>query len=122
MSNLKEMTCIVCPNSCRLRVAYNDKKVTEVSDALCRKGIEYAENEIFNPVRSLTTTVKVKNGILPLVSVRSNKPIPKDKIMEAVKLVKALELEAPVRQHQAVLNNILGTGADIITTREIEKA
>ena len=121
MSKVKELTCIVCPNSCRLRVAYDEKKIIEVIDGLCERGSEYAENEILHPVRSLTTTIKVRGGNIPLASVRSDKPIPKEKIFEAVKILRELVVDAPVQYHQILVNDILETGANIISTREIEK-
>lgn len=113
----KEMTCIVCPNGCRLEVTYED--TITVKNALCPRGVEYARNELMNPVRYLTSTVKVTEGVLPLVSVRSNKPLPKDKLAEVVQFLKNIKLKAPVQFHQIVCQDVLGTGADIITTREV---
>jgi CxxC motif-containing protein len=116
----KEMTCIVCPNGCKLEVTYEKDSIT-VKNALCPRGDEYARNELINPVRNVTSTVKVQGGVLQLVSVRSNKPVPKAKMVEIVEALKEVELKAPVGFHQIVYSNILGTGADIITTREVKK-
>lgn len=120
MDTKKEIICIVCPNGCRMNVTINEQnKVTHVDNALCRNGRTYAENEIQCPQRSLTSTIKVEGGSLPLVSVRSNKPIPKDKLLEAVKLLRTILLTAPVDYHQVIVSNILDTGADIITTKQV---
>ncbi len=119
MKSEKEMTCIICPNGCKLEVTYGDTFI--VKNALCPKGEEYARSELINPVRNLTSTVKVNKGVLSLVSVRSNKPIPKGKMFKIMELLKDVELEAPVGFHQAVIRDILGTGADIITTREVKR-
>jgi CxxC motif-containing protein len=113
----KEMTCIICPNGCKLEVIYEDSLV--VKNAMCPKGEEYARSELLSPVRNLTSTVKVNKGVLPLVSVRSDRPVPKEKMFEIVRFLKDIELEAPVGFHQTVCEDILGTGADIITTREV---
>jgi len=115
----KQMICIVCPNGCELEVTYKD--TITVKNALCSKGVEYARNELMNPVRNLTSTVKVVGGVLPLVSVRSNKPVPKDKLIEIVQLLKTIELKAPVQFHQIVYKDVLSTGADIIATRQVDK-
>jgi CxxC motif-containing protein len=114
----KEMTCIICPNGCKLEVIYEDSLV--VRNALCPKGEEYARSELLSPVRNFTSTVKVNKGVLSLVSVRSDRPVPKEKMFEIVRFLKDIELEAPVRFHQTVCKDILGTGADIITTREVK--
>ncbi|HOQ00852.1 MAG TPA: DUF1667 domain-containing protein [Acetivibrio clariflavus] len=115
----KQMTCIVCPNGCELEVTYENSVI--VKNALCPKGVEYARNELINPVRFLTSTVKVAGGVLPLVSVRSNKPVPKGKLIEIVQMLKNIELKAPVQFYQIVCKDVLGTGADIIATRSVDK-
>ncbi|WP_027628079.1 DUF1667 domain-containing protein [Ruminiclostridium cellobioparum] len=123
MKTNREMVCIVCPNGCRLNVFVDEQnRVTRVENALCRNGRTYAEDEVQCPKRSLTSTVKVKGGTHPLVSVRSSKPIPREKLQEAVDTLRVLELTAPVDFHQVVVSDILGTGADIVTTRQIAKA
>ncbi|EMS72158.1 DUF1667 domain-containing protein [Ruminiclostridium cellobioparum] len=123
MKTNREMVCIVCPNGCRLNVFVDEQnRVTRVENALCRNGKTYAEDEVQCPKRSLTSTVKVKDGTHPLVSVRSSKPIPKEKLQEAVDTLRLLELTAPVDFHQVIVSDIMGTGADIVTTRQIAKA
>jgi CxxC motif-containing protein len=120
MKTDREIVCIVCPNGCRMKVFVDEQnRVAHVDNALCRNGRTYAENEVQCPKRSLTSTIKVKGGTHPLVSVRSNKPIPKEKIQEAVKALREIELAAPVEFHQVEVSDILGTGADIITTKQI---
>lgn len=120
MNNERDMNCIVCPNSCCLKVIFNDKEVLEVSGALCQRGVEYAKSEIINPVRNLITTVRVKGGVLPLVSVRSDSLIPKSKLLQAVKALQDIEIEAPIAFHQVIFENILDTGANIIATKEVK--
>lgn len=115
----KEMICIVCPNGCKLEVTYED--TITVKNALCPKGMQYARDELLNPVRNLTSTVKVLEGVLPLVSVRSNKPVPKDKLVEIVRFLKTIEIKAPVEFQQIIYEDIFNTGVDIIATRRVEK-
>lgn len=122
MNNSRDIVCIVCPNGCRMKVSVNDEnKVTLVENALCERGKEYATDEVQYPKRSLTSTIKVIGGELPLVSVRSDKTIPKDKIKEAIIELRKLELQAPIKYHQVIVRDILGTGASIITTKQVLK-
>jgi CxxC motif-containing protein len=120
MNSSREMTCIVCPNGCMLTVEAGGCE-PQVSGALCKKGVEYARMELLNPVRTLATTVKVTGGELPLASVRTVKPIPKALLRQAVELISQITLEAPVAFHQVVFRDLLGTGADVVATREIQK-
>jgi len=61
----KELICIVCPNSCELAAEFKDGKI-EVTGALCKRGYQYAEQEMTNPMRTIATSVLVENGELPL--------------------------------------------------------
>ncbi|PYG89857.1 CxxC motif-containing protein [Ruminiclostridium sufflavum DSM 19573] len=123
MDDSREIVCIVCPNGCRMNVVINhdNNKVEMVENALCEKGKAYARDEIQCPKRSLTSTVKVIDGVLPLVSVRSDKPLPKEKIREAAVELRKIELQAPIIYHQVIVSNLLGTGANIIATKEVSK-
>ena len=117
----KEMICIVCPMGCYLTVAYVGKKISDVSGNRCKVGLEYAEKEMSNPERTLTTTVKVKHGHLPLVSVRTNKPIPKSRIFDAMNLLAKIEVEAPIKIREPIIQNIFDTGVNVVATRNISK-
>jgi CxxC motif-containing protein len=116
----KEIICTICPNGCRMNVSINEEDVvTSVENALCERGRKYAVDEVQYPKRSLTSTVKVKGGVFPLVSVRSDKTIPKEKLREVIIELRKLELEAPVKYHQVIACDILGTGANIIATKQV---
>lgn len=120
MKNNREIVCIICPNGCRMNVSVNEKnQVTLVENALCERGKTYARDEIQYPRRSLTSTVRVIGGEFPLVSVRSDRTIPKEKIKDALIELRKVELQAPIKYHQVVVSNILGTDANIITTKEV---
>ncbi len=116
----KEMICIGCPMGCYLSVDYVGTKIFDVSGNRCKVGLEYVEKEISKPERTLTTTVKVKNGNLPLVSVRTDKPIPKSRIFDVMNLLAKVEAEAPIKIHELIIQNIC-TGVNIVATKNISK-
>lgn len=116
----QEMICIGCPMGCYLTVDYVNTRIVGVSGNRCKFGVEYAEKEIFNPERILTTSVKVRNGSLPLVSVRTDKPIPKSRILEAMNLVANVEVEAPIKIHEPIIKNIF-PGVNVVATKNILK-
>ncbi|MCK4885452.1 DUF1667 domain-containing protein [Candidatus Bathyarchaeota archaeon] len=117
----KEMICIGCPLGCPLTVDYTQKTVQRISGNRCNLGLEYAKKEIFNPERTLTTTVKIKNGHLPLVSVRTSKPIPKNRIFDAMNLLAKVEIEAPITIGEKIIQNLFDTNASIVATKNILK-
>jgi CxxC motif-containing protein len=117
----KEMICIGCPLGCSLSVEYVGKTIHQVTGNRCKVGLDYAEKEVFNPARTLTTTVRVKNGHLPLVSVRTNKPLPKNRIFDAMTLLAKVEVEAPVRIGDEIVQNIFDTNVSIVATKNVLK-
>ncbi|MBQ4075238.1 MAG: DUF1667 domain-containing protein [Clostridia bacterium] len=114
---MKELVCIVCPKGCRLQVdVENDYAVTGNA---CPRGAVYGHNEIKNPTRVLTSTVKVQGGLYRRCPVKSDIAVPKGKLMEIVTLLNQVELTAPVSIGQVVLPHPAGTDANIIATKEM---
>lgn len=112
-----EMVCIGCPKGCRLCVDVdNDYKVTGNS---CNVGAEYGRNELKNPTRVLTTTVRIKNAIHHQLPVHSSAPLPKAMLIEAVKALKDIEVSSPVKVDEVIVKNILDTGIDIVSSRNM---
>jgi CxxC motif-containing protein len=117
----KEFICIVCPNSCRIAVEYDGQEIKYIEGAQCKKGEEFIRNEIKNPLRTFTGSVKCKNGDYQLVSVKTNKPIPKKYIKQVAQKTHELVVEAPVEIGQVIISDILGQDADLVATRKLRK-
>jgi len=113
---MKELTCIVCPRGCRLQVD-DDMNVT---GNFCPRGKTYAISELTNPVRVVTTSIRVTNRPHTLVSVKTTNPIPKQKIFDVMREIDKITVEAPVRIGQVVKANILGLESDIVITKNID--
>ncbi|MDD3839837.1 MAG: DUF1667 domain-containing protein [Clostridia bacterium] len=118
MMEQKKVTCVVCPIGCEILVKGDKQRIVQISGIKCKRGEQYAVSEFLNPMRILTTTVKTRNYHLPVVSVRSNKPIPKDLMFECMDALKKVEIESPLEIGQVVIQNILDSGADIVVTKD----
>jgi CxxC motif-containing protein len=94
-------------------------EVTEVTGNGCKRGIPHAMAEAVNPVRTLTTTVRLCGADRPLLPVRTNKPVPRALLREMVQLLNGITVSAPVEEGSIVVADILGTGADIVATRPV---
>ena len=116
-----EMICIGCPMGCYLTVDCDGKKIKTVEGNRCQVGLDYAQKEITNPERTLTSTVKVKNGHLPLVSVRTNKPISKSRIFDVMKLLAKVEVDAPIEIGDEIVPNLFDSGVSVVATKNIVK-
>ena len=121
MTEVKELTCISCPLGCSLTVTMEGKEVVKVEGNTCPKGKAYGEKEVTNPTRIVTSSVKVRGGILPVVSVKTASDIPKEKIAECSRALKGIQIDAPVKIGDTVLRNVGGTGVDMIATRNVSK-
>ena len=115
----KEIICTVCPRGCRIMAEGDGKTVTAMEGFGCKRGREYAENEYANPVRILTTTVRMKGVGNDLLPVRSSKPVPKEKLLQCMEAIRAAEVTLPVARYDVVIADICGTGADMVATKSV---
>lgn len=114
-----ELICIGCPLGCPLSVTMENGEVREVTGNTCKRGDAYARKEVTNPTRIVTSTVKVKGGRLAMASVKTASDIPKGRIFDCVKALQTVELAAPVRIGQVVLEDVAGTGVPVIATKNV---
>lgn len=121
MKNRHEFICINCPLSCSLELIEEDGEVLEVAGADCKIGERYAAEEFRDPRRVVTTTVRVKGGTLPLLPVRTIGSIPKRLVVDAVRALDRVEVEAPVEEGQVIYTDILDTGVNVISSRELDR-
>ena len=113
----KNLTCIVCPRGCTLTVTLDselENPVVSVEGQGCKRGVDYATAECTHPTRVLTTTAPtVDGGVVPC---KTNKPIPRELLFEAMEIINTLAAPATVRIGDVLIANILNTGADVVAT------
>lgn len=121
MAKKHDIVCIVCPVGCRLEVTEPDTKDGEytVTGNKCPRGEKYGKKELINPTRVLPTTVKINNGFLNRLPVRTNGEIPKGKIFEAMEVINNTVVEAPIKMGDVIIPDILGTGVDVVASRSM---
>jgi len=121
LKNKKEITCIICPIGCKILVEIEGKKLKIVNGNKCNQGITYAKSEALDPRRMLTSSVLVKNGNWPLVSVKSSQAIPKEKVFDVLNEIKKTIVEAPIYTGSVLIENVQNTKIDIIATKKINE-
>jgi len=119
---VRHFTCIVCPNGCELEARLENGQLQSVTGATCPKGEAYVRQEITDPRRTIASSVRVKGGTLPLVSVRLTQPVPKNRLFDVMNEIQKVELNAPVACGVCVIPNVLGLGSDVITTKKVSLA
>lgn len=117
----REMICIGCPLGCNLTVKIDGDNIT-VTGNTCPNGEKYAKNEVTNPTRIVTSTIKVLDGVGERVSCKTNNAIPKGKIFECMDEIRKTKVNAPIKIGDILIKDVAGTGIDIIATKNIKKA
>ena len=113
---IRELTCIVCPKGCQLRVELDDnKKVLSVEGHTCKRGETYALTECTAPKRVVTSTAPLKSG--GVVPVKTNGSIPKELMFECVELINKARVAPDAPIGTVVIADVLGTGVNVVTTR-----
>ena len=120
MGETKQLTCISCPIGCQLRVELDGKEIANVSGNQCKRGEVYARDEAVSPKRMLTSTVLARiGGTERYVPVKLSAPILKELIVDAMNQINRVIITKPTKLGSVVIKNLLGTGADVITTDEL---
>ena len=95
------------------------EKVLSAEGYSCKRGLEYANTEYAHPVRILTTLVKIAGVDNDLLPVRSNQPLPKEKLFDCMDVIRATSVQLPVKRYDVIVPNICGTGVDIVATKTV---
>lgn len=118
----KELICINCPLGCNLTVDIIEGEIRGIAGNTCSKGREYAVRELTDPRRAVTSLVRVKGGERAVVPVKTTTDIPKERIMDCIRALKAVQLDAPVSRGDLILSDVCGSGADVVATADIALA
>lgn len=116
----KTLTCIVCPMGCQIDVTLDGGKIAEITGNTCKRGHDYAETEFTNPTRTLTSTVRLTGSKTDrLLPVRTDAPIPKAKLFDAMKELDRIEVGAPVRAGDVVRADFIEKGVNLIACKTV---
>lgn len=104
----REMICIGCPLGCQLCAKLTETgEFVSVSGNTCKRGAEYARTECTDPRRTLTTTLRCADG--GVVAVKTEQPIPKDRLLEAMKQLNQMIVLLPVSIGDVLALDVFGS-------------
>ena len=116
-----ELTCIGCPMGCPLIVTMEDGAVASVTGNTCPRGDAYARRECVAPVRTVTGTVAIEGAALPVLPVRTNGEIPKTQVFDVARALRTVKVQAPIAIGDVVLQNVCGTGVDVVAAKNMAR-
>lgn len=120
---IRDMVCVVCPMGCHMVLEKDETETSgiKVLHNQCARGKVYAIEEMTAPTRMLTSTVVIEEGFLKRLPVKTTAPIPKQKIMEAMGVLDQVVVKAPIKVGDVIVENLLGTGINIVAARSMKK-
>jgi CxxC motif-containing protein len=116
----ENLICIRCPMGCMLEINYEENRIISVSGNRCQNGVKHAEKELFSPERIITTTVRMRDGIIPLLPVKTAAPVPKTMTFRIIEELSKLEITHEIKIGDIVYENILNTGINVVSCRTIQ--
>ena len=117
----KHFVCVVCPIGCEIDVIHDGSRIISMEGNKCEKSAEFVSQELIEPMRILTTTVRIEGSRWPVIPVRTDKSVPKRLLPRIVRQLRRVKLQAPINMLDVVEKDILQTGADIIATRTMPR-
>lgn len=117
ISGLKEneIVCTLCPSGCKINVLSENT----AEGYNCPNGLKFALEEMYRPMRTVTTSVKIMNGTRPLLPVRTDIPIDKSDIKKVIEISKKITVKAPIKVGDIIAGNVSENGAKLIATDDI---
>lgn len=109
-----ELVCIVCPRGCRINVENG-----VVSGNGCKRGETFALSEMTCPMRTVCSTVATTFEDYPVLPVRTNGEIPKDKIQDLMKEINAVVVDKKIKRGDVVIQKVVGTDVDVVASASI---
>jgi CxxC motif-containing protein len=116
------IVCVVCPVSCAVLVEFEGDGIIKTDHNQCKLALDYVTDELFDPRRTLTTSLPVDGGKAPLVSVKTAQGLPKDDVLSAMQSLSGIHVTAPVHIGDVIVEDVLGTGIHLVATRNVEAA
>jgi len=117
----RHFVCVVCPVGCEIDVVHDGSKIISMEGNRCEKSVEFVSQELIEPMRVLTTTVRIQESKWPVIPVRTDKAVPKRLFPRIMKRLRRIKLQAPVDMLDVVVKDVLRTGAHIIATRTMQR-
>ncbi len=117
----RHFVCVICPIGCEVDVVHDGGKIISMEGNKCKRSEEFVSQELIEPMRILTTTVRIRGARWPVIPVRTDKSVPKRLFPRIMRQLRRIELQAPVDMLDVVVKDVAGTGANIITTRTIPR-
>lgn len=121
MSIIKK-TCIVCPIGCHLEAELSESgEILSISGNTCKRGDAYMRDELTDPRRTLTSTVKLVGAANEkFLPVKTDGGISKGRLFEAMEALSKITVPVPVKRGDVIVENFLGEGVALVAGKTVD--
>lgn len=117
MNQRAQVVCVCCPRGCTVSV----DRSGSVSGNGCRNGAAYAMDQFRGPGRRFNGEVRIRRAAVERCQVKTDRPVPPDRLEEIEAVLSTMELESPVYVSQVLLRDLCGTGANLVSCSSIPR-
>ncbi len=117
----RHLVCVVCPIGCEIDVVHDGSKIISMEGNKCERSEEFVSQELVEPMRVLTTTIRIEGSRWPVIPVRTGKSVPSRLFPRIMRKLRGINLQAPVNMLDVVVRDVLGTGVNVIATRTMRR-
>lgn len=111
--------CTICEKRCRITMKIDGNRITDLQGHQCYQGIGFANDFLKASLKTISTSVVLKNHSSRMLPVRTSRPVRSSYSMAILKESRNILVDAPVRYGQVVAKNIAGSGAELISLKEV---
>jgi CxxC motif-containing protein len=117
----RHFVCVVCPVGCEVDVVHEGNRIISMEGNKCEESEEFVSQELIEPMRILTTTIRIQGSKWPVIPVRTDKAVPKRLFPRITGQLRRIKLQAPVNMLDVVVKDVLRTGANVVATRTMPR-
>ncbi len=124
-SETKTITCIACPRGCAVTVeilgvgADGSPQLGEIWGNACPKGRDYGKQEMTNPLRTVTSTVRTVFPDFPRLPVRTAGDIPLADVFQAMEEINRVLVKERLHPGDVIQESIAGHPTALTATAEM---
>ena len=117
----KNITCIICPIGCEITVQGEGDRIDSITGNTCKRGETYIRNEVTDPRRTLTSTVKLVGAAYDkFLPVKTDGAIPKGRLFEAMEVLSKITVKVPVKRGDVLVEDFLGEGIALVAGKTVD--
>ena len=117
---MREITCIICPRGCSIKIFKDEYSNIKIQGNKCKRGEDFALQELECPKRSLTSTVATIYKKARRIPVKTNKDIPLKDIFPVMNEINKVVLNRKVKVNDIIIENVCNLGVNIVATSDTE--